>query len=141
MFSRRSVVSLGVFVVFMLSLFGVAYLKMPALSEEEFLQLSAEQQYEILIENGMEPYPGESRNFHLRVLKRSVKGIITGEHDSNLNFYGYYPIGAQEARIGKTLYEMGYPKVIKPEPPNYFTLEEFNHYNSEVESRRLKALE
>ncbi|MDY5585315.1 MAG: hypothetical protein SPG61_05965, partial [Arcanobacterium sp.] len=92
MFSRRSVISLGVFVAFMLSLFGVAYLKMPALSEEEFLQLSTEQQYEILIENGMEPYPGESRNFYLSVLKRSVKGIITGEHDSSLNFYGYYPI-------------------------------------------------
>ncbi len=133
MFSRRLVVSLGVFVAFMLFLFGVAYLKMPALSEEEFLQLSTEQQYEILIENGMEPYPGESRDFHLSVLKDSVKGIITGEHDSNLNFYGYYPIGAQEARIGKTLYEMGYPKVIKPEPPNYFTLEERERYYEQRE--------
>ncbi|MDY5584338.1 MAG: hypothetical protein SPG61_00910, partial [Arcanobacterium sp.] len=88
MFSRRSVVSLGVFVAFMLSLFGVAYLKMPALSEEEFLQLSAEKQYEILLENGLEPYPGTDKKFHLWLIESNIAALIKGEFDPNIDPYG-----------------------------------------------------
>ncbi|MDY5584399.1 MAG: hypothetical protein SPG61_01215 [Arcanobacterium sp.] len=137
MFSKRSVVSLGVFVAFMLSLFGVAYLKMPALSEEEFLQLSAEQQYEILIENGMEPYSegdfGVDKDFHLRMIENLISPIIKGEMDANLDPYGSYAPAIIQARIAKTLYEMGYPKVIKPEPPSYYSPEERERYYEQRE--------
>ena len=128
MFSRRSVVSLGVFVAFMLSLLGVAYLKMSALSEEEFLQLSTEQQYEILIENGMEPYPGQEKEYHIKILEIVADAVITGKYDASYSMWGWHVPGVIQARIGKTLYEMGYPKVIKPRAPSYYTAEEQERY-------------